>query len=158
MTQQQVKALEEEARTRIQADEVRATRFRQAVERVSDEVQGLAARLGAEENSTSQRVAILEVYLDRVFPNPSPNPNSNRNRTTATDTFLFYMWLLGKEGRCMVKPKNTLPRDNLKLTALDTCLASTTNIPTQKTSNCQASVKGRPISRLVAHNDVGIYV
>ena len=60
MTQQQVKALEEEARTRIQADEVRAARFRQAVERVSDEVQGLAARLGAEENSTSQRVAILE--------------------------------------------------------------------------------------------------
>ncbi|CAM9151764.1 unnamed protein product, partial [Laminaria digitata] len=63
MTQQQVKALEEEARTRIKADEVRAVRFGQAVERVSGEVQSLAARLGAEENGTSQRVAILEAAL-----------------------------------------------------------------------------------------------
>lgn len=61
MTQLQVKALEEEARTRIQSDETRAARFRQAVERVSDEVQNLAGRLDAEENGTLQRVVKLEV-------------------------------------------------------------------------------------------------
>lgn len=63
MTQQQVKALEEEARTRIQADEIRAARFGKAMERVLDEVQSLAARVGSEENGTSQRVAILEVIF-----------------------------------------------------------------------------------------------
>lgn len=67
MTQQQVKALEEEARTRIQADEIRAARFGQAMERVSDEVQSLAARVGAEEKGTSQRVAMLEVIRVRFW-------------------------------------------------------------------------------------------
>lgn len=85
MTQQQVKALEEEARTRIKADEVRAVRFGQAVERVSGEVQSLAARLGAEENGTLQRVAILEVNWARL------------RRATYDDRFLLLMLPLGKE-------------------------------------------------------------
>lgn len=63
MTQQQVKALEEEARTRIQADETRSSRFRQAVERVSGDVENLARKLEAEENGTLQRVAKFEVRL-----------------------------------------------------------------------------------------------
>lgn len=61
MTQQQVKALEEEARTRIKADEARSTRFHQAVERVSGEVDSLARRLEAEERATLPRVAKMEV-------------------------------------------------------------------------------------------------
>lgn len=61
MTQQQVKALEEEARTRIQADEARSARFRQAVELVSSEVESLAHRLKADENGTRQRLAKVEV-------------------------------------------------------------------------------------------------
>lgn len=61
MTQQQVKALEEEARTRIQADEARSARFRQAVERVSSEVKSLAHRLEVDENGTRQRVEQFEV-------------------------------------------------------------------------------------------------
>lgn len=61
MTQQQVKALEEEARTRIQADEARAARFGQAVQRVSGEVQSLSGRIAAKESGTLQRVAKLEV-------------------------------------------------------------------------------------------------
>lgn len=61
LTQQQVKALEDEARTRIQADEARSTRFGQAVERVSGEVESLARRLEAEERTTLQRVAKMEV-------------------------------------------------------------------------------------------------
>ncbi|CAM9812348.1 unnamed protein product [Scytosiphon promiscuus] len=65
MTQQQVKALEEEARTRIQADEGRSTRFRQAVERVSSEVENLARRLEAEERTTLQRVAKMEAAFAR---------------------------------------------------------------------------------------------
>ncbi|CAM9766546.1 unnamed protein product [Ectocarpus fasciculatus] len=60
MTQQQVKALEEEARTRIQADETRSSRFRQAVERVSGDVENLARKLEAEDNGTLQRVAKFE--------------------------------------------------------------------------------------------------
>ncbi|CAM9761139.1 unnamed protein product, partial [Ectocarpus sp. 13 AM-2016] len=60
MTQQQVKALEEEARTRIQADETRSSRFRQAVERVSSDVENLARKLEAEDNGTLQRVAKFE--------------------------------------------------------------------------------------------------
>ncbi|CAM9150550.1 unnamed protein product [Ectocarpus sp. 12 AP-2014] len=60
MTQQQVKALEEEARTRIQADETRSSRFRQAVERVSGDVEKLARKLEAEDNGTLQRVAKFE--------------------------------------------------------------------------------------------------
>lgn len=60
MTQQQVKALEEEARTRIQADEARSARFRQAVERVSGEVESLARRVDAEETGTLERVANIE--------------------------------------------------------------------------------------------------
>lgn len=87
MTQQQVKALEEEARTRMQADEVRAARFGEAMERVSHEVQSLAARVRAEENGTSQRVAILEVIRVRV------------RRATAIDRSLFYIWPLGKSGK-----------------------------------------------------------
>lgn len=59
--QQQVKALEEEARTRIQADEARAARFGQAVQRVFGEVQSLAGRTAAKESGTIQRVAKLEV-------------------------------------------------------------------------------------------------
>lgn len=61
MTQQQVKALEEEARTRIQADEARVSGFRQAVERMSGEVQSLAGRIAGEEKGALQRVAKLEV-------------------------------------------------------------------------------------------------
>ncbi|CAM9392979.1 unnamed protein product [Ectocarpus sp. 12 AP-2014] len=60
MTQQQVKALEEEARTRIQADEARSSRFRQAVERVSGDVENLARKLESEDNGTLQRVAKFE--------------------------------------------------------------------------------------------------
>eukprot|EP00903_Cladosiphon_okamuranus_P005748 g5703.t2 len=60
ITQQQVKALEEEARTRMQADEARSARFNQAVERVSGEVENLARRLEAEEKGTLQRVAKIE--------------------------------------------------------------------------------------------------
>ncbi|CAM9672864.1 unnamed protein product, partial [Hapterophycus canaliculatus] len=65
MTQQQVKALEEEARTRIKADEARSARFRQAVERVSNEVDSLAHRLETEERATLQRVAKMEAALVR---------------------------------------------------------------------------------------------
>lgn len=61
MTQQQVKALEEEARTRIEADEARAARFGQAVQRVSGEVQSLSGRIAENDSGTLQRVAKLEV-------------------------------------------------------------------------------------------------
>lgn len=61
ITQQQVKALEEEARTRMKADEARSARFHKAVERVTGEVENLARRLDAEENGTLQRVAKIEV-------------------------------------------------------------------------------------------------
>ena len=61
MTQQQIKALEEEARTRITADEGRTARFHRAVERVSAEVESLARRLEAEEDDTLQRVNKIEV-------------------------------------------------------------------------------------------------
>lgn len=67
MTQKQIAALEEEARTRIQADEARAVRFRQTVERVAGDVQMLEGRLAAEENGTLQRVAKLEVGCSRSW-------------------------------------------------------------------------------------------
>lgn len=68
MTQQQIKALEDEARTRITADEGRSARFHRAVERVSAEVESLARRLEAEENENLQRVNKIEVgFLTRPF-------------------------------------------------------------------------------------------
>lgn len=75
ITQQQVKALEEEARTRMQADEARSARFHQAVERVSGEVESLARRLEAEENGTLQRVAKIEVCGESLI---SPSLTLNR--------------------------------------------------------------------------------
>ncbi len=68
MTQQQIKALEDEARTRINADEGRSARFHRAVEKVSAEVESLARRLEAEENDNLQRVNKIEVgFVTRRF-------------------------------------------------------------------------------------------
>lgn len=61
VTQQQLQALEEEARTRIKSDEARAARFHLAVERVSGEVHNLASRLAVEGMGTLERVGNLEV-------------------------------------------------------------------------------------------------
>lgn len=61
MTQLQIKALEEEARSKMQAEGSTSSRLREVIERVSSEVHALATQVATGDNVALQRVSRLEV-------------------------------------------------------------------------------------------------